>query len=166
MLVWQPITMNICILKLISYSSYLLMHQMCINMLLKMFSSTATISSCVSSFIYSFSTTAYPHQGRKGLQPIPAGTMGARQRTCWTSHQFITGITQRDKHPFTLTGNLVWGNHRTLTDTGRTGRVHTERCLSVKCQWPAGQLNYSMCDLSLKIIIFNGNPWVWDWRTD
>ncbi len=47
---------------------------------------------------------------RGGLEPIPAGIRQGRS-TPRTSHQFITGLTYRDKQPstltFTLMGNLV-----------------------------------------------------------
>ncbi|MDF4321764.1 hypothetical protein P3377_24610, partial [Vibrio parahaemolyticus] len=50
---------------------------------------------------YSFiSVTAYPLEGRWSLSQL---TLGERQGTPWTGHQTITGLTHRDRQPFTLT---------------------------------------------------------------
>merc|ERR1712035_199013 len=68
-------------------------------------------------------------------------TLGKRQGTPWTSHQFIAGLTHRDRQPFTPTGNLESPNNlscrsldcrrkpeypeRIRADTRRTCKLHT-----------------------------------------
>ncbi len=81
-----------------------------------------------------------------GLEPITADT-GRGQGTPWTCSQFIARLTYRDKQPFTLTfkptGSLESPINLTCmslncgkkpeyqeeihADTGRTGKLHTER---------------------------------------
>ena len=74
--------------------------------------------------IHPLFVTAYPIQGRGGggLEPIPAD-IGRRRGTPWTGRQTITGLTHRDRQPFTLT----------FTPTGNLESTINLTCMSLDC---------------------------------